>query len=482
LPTGLTSPAHYTDFKTTHTNNNFGAGNLLINPSFGTPQYPGYLPRTVIINMLDSNTALNTNLALYVNGQQNLRHALEGDTSHVKVMVWDSVNNGRIKWRHADSLADRDWLIYGTNNKIPKSIGDHIYTQNKVNIEAAGSGSVAPALLNVNQDNGIGTHVRVTGVGDGVIARINNGTGVLGSTFAGIGVRGSSPQGPMNYAIYSDGDLYINGIGTGSNGIFYTSDAQFKTNIDTLTNALGIIQQLQPKSFFFDTANTVNMRFSQQKQYGFIAQDVEQFLPELVEMKTKPAEYDSLGNLLFTSATFKTLNYNAFFALLTRATQQQNDTIDVLKNELQTQKTNTDSLANELATLKQQFTQMKNCLQPLLNFLCGNNNISKIENLEDVMNIINVELSNGDAIVLEQNVPNPFNENTSIKYYIPENINYAQIIFTDMQGRIIKTVDINQTGHGQLKVYATNLSQGIYQYSILVDGKVIDTKKMVVEK
>lgn len=51
-----------------------------------------------------------------------------------------------------------------------------------------------------------------------------------------------------------------------------------------------------------------------------------------------------------------------------------------------------------------------------------------------------------------------------------------------MHGRIIKTVDIKQSGHGQLKVYAANLSQGIYQYSIVVDGKVMDTKKMVVEK
>ncbi|WKZ76683.1 MAG: T9SS type A sorting domain-containing protein [Vicingaceae bacterium] len=65
---------------------------------------------------------------------------------------------------------------------------------------------------------------------------------------------------------------------------------------------------------------------------------------------------------------------------------------------------------------------------------------------------------------------------------MPENNNYAQLVFTDMQGRIIKTVDIKQSGKGQLKVYAANLSQGIYQYSIVVDGKVIDTKKMLVEK
>jgi hypothetical protein len=479
LPTGLNSPAHYTDFKTTHTNNNFGAGNLLINPSFGTNIYPGFKPKAVIINMLDSNTALNTDLALYVNGQQNLRYALEGDTNHVKVMVWDSVNNGRIKWRHADSLADRDWLIYGTTNKIPHSVDDHIYTRNKVNIEAAGTGSVAPALLNVNQSTGMGAHVRVTGVGDGVVARINDGTGVLGSTFAGVGVRGVSPIGPTNYAVYSDGDLFVNGDVTANN---YFSDSLLKTNIDTIGNAISIVSQLKPKSFYYDTLNNLNINFPAEKQYGFMAQDVSQILPELVTTKIKPAEFDTLGNIVIPATPVKRLNYNAFFALLVRAMQQQDDTIDVLKSELQTQKTNTDSLANELATLKQQFTQMKNCLQPLLNFLCGNNNLSKIENMEQLMNIINVELSNGDAIVLEQNVPNPFNEQTSIKYYIPDNINYAQIIFTDMHGRIIKTVDINQTGHGQLKVYAANLSQGIYQYSILVDGKVIETKKMVVEK
>ncbi|CAG0976124.1 MAG: T9SS type A sorting domain-containing protein [Bacteroidetes bacterium] len=293
---------------------------------------------------------------------------------------------------------------------------------------------------------------------------------------------GSSPQGTGNYAIYSDGNLYINGIGTGNNGQFYASDQQFKTNIDTITNASAIISQLAPKSFFYDTLNALNMRFSPKKQYGFIAQDVEQFMPELVGSTTKPAEYDSLGNLLYPAVTFKTMNYNAYFAILTKALQEQSDSIIKINSLNNSQQSSIDSLTTALNNLSQQFTQMKNCLQPLLNFLCGNNNNSKIENLEEVMNIINVELSHGDAIVLEQNVPNPFNENTSINYYIPENTGYAQIIFTDMQGRIIKTVDINQTGHGQLKVYAAHLSQGIYQYSIVVDGKIIDTKKMLVEK
>jgi len=270
------------------------------------------------------------------------------------------------------------------------------------------------------------------------------------------------------WAGYFDGNVWIDGAGYVMGGNLITSDQQFKTNIDTITNASSIIAQLQPKSFFFDTLNTYDIPFSSKKQYGFIAQDVEPILPELVSQVTRPAKYDSIGNIITPSVSFKNMNYNAYIALLTKGMQEQKVLID---------------------SLQSQITTLTNCLQPLITQLCGNNNMMKSNNqnnneqdIAEILNTINVKLSNGDAIVLEQNVPNPFNENTSIKYYIPENINYAQIIFTDMQGRIIKTVDIKQTGHGQLKVYVANLSQGIYQYSILVDGKVIDTKKMVVEK
>ncbi len=218
-------------------------------------------------------------------------------------------------------------------------------------------------------------------------------------------------------------------------------------------------------------------------------------MPELVSQTTKPAEYDSLGNMMIPKISFKTLNYNAFIAILTKGMQQQNDSIQKLDSLVQNldslnnkQNNKIDSLENALNNLAQQVQQMQNCI----NQLCGNNNMnnnkqnngsnSNNPQNNELGNTINVELSHGDAIVLEQNVPNPFAENTSINYYIPENNNYAQLIFTDMHGRIIKTVDIKQSGKGQLRVYAANLSQGIYQYSIVVDGKIIDTKKMLVEK
>ena len=89
------------------------------------------------------------------------------------------------------------------------------------------------------------------------------------------------------------------------------------------------------------------------------------------------------------------------------------------------------------------------------------------------------DLSNGEAIVLDQNVPNPFAESTTISYFIPDDIKTAQLIFTDNTGRVMKTVDIQAKGKGMLKVYAQDLSSGIYSYTLIADGKTIDSKKMI---
>lgn len=53
------------------------------------------------------------------------------------------------------------------------------------------------------------------------------------------------------------------------------------------------------------------------------------------------------------------------------------------------------------------------------------------------------------------------------------------MIFTTNEGKIMKIVDITKKGHGEITVYANDLSAGIYQYTLVVDGKNIETKKMI---
>jgi hypothetical protein len=83
------------------------------------------------------------------------------------------------------------------------------------------------------------------------------------------------------------------------------------------------------------------------------------------------------------------------------------------------------------------------------------------------------------AILLDQNVPNPFTEKTSISYSLPEDVAEAQIVFSDVRGRVVKTVVLEQRGEGELTAYTATLNKGFYTYSIVVDGKVIDTKRMI---
>ena len=55
----------------------------------------------------------------------------------------------------------------------------------------------------------------------------------------------------------------------------------------------------------------------------------------------------------------------------------------------------------------------------------------------------------------------------------------AQILFYDVLGKQINNVVITTRGAGQLNVYANDLTNGVYSYTLIVDGQIVDTKKMV---
>ena len=50
-----------------------------------------------------------------------------------------------------------------------------------------------------------------------------------------------------------------------------------------------------------------------------------------------------------------------------------------------------------------------------------------------------------------------------------------------IDGKTIIALDIKEKGQGSLNVFANDLSSGIFSYSLVVDGKIIETKKMIKE-
>lgn len=83
---------------------------------------------------------------------------------------------------------------------------------------------------------------------------------------------------------------------------------------------------------------------------------------------------------------------------------------------------------------------------------------------------------------LDQNIPNPFNTNATIGYYLPNKITTASIYVYDMNGVQLKSYLITEKGNGNITIQGSELTAGMYLYALIADGKVIDTKRMILTK
>lgn len=81
--------------------------------------------------------------------------------------------------------------------------------------------------------------------------------------------------------------------------------------------------------------------------------------------------------------------------------------------------------------------------------------------------------------VLFQNAPNPFSSQSIVKCIIPEDVKYASLYLYDYNGRQIKSRIITERGNVQIAIDGNELTPGIYLYSLITDGEMIDTKRMV---
>ncbi|MCB0724367.1 MAG: T9SS type A sorting domain-containing protein [Ignavibacteriae bacterium] len=85
---------------------------------------------------------------------------------------------------------------------------------------------------------------------------------------------------------------------------------------------------------------------------------------------------------------------------------------------------------------------------------------------------------------LEQNYPNPFNPSTTIKFGIPRQ-GLVSLKVYDMSGReVANLINNRKMNAGQVtqRFDGSSLSSGVYFYSLVVDGELIATKKMVLVK
>ncbi|HLP22038.1 MAG TPA: tail fiber domain-containing protein, partial [Chitinophagales bacterium] len=98
-------------------------------------------------------------------------------------------------------------------------------------------------------------------------------------------VQGNAPK---YYAGYFNGDVHATGTVT------WVSDARFKNNAENIEGryALATLQKLEPKSYTFNRDAYPYLTLPQGNQYGLLAQDLEQVLPNLVSDIIHPETTD----------------------------------------------------------------------------------------------------------------------------------------------------------------------------------------------
>ncbi|MEO8150389.1 MAG: tail fiber domain-containing protein [Bacteroidia bacterium] len=268
-------------------------------------------------------------------------------------------------------------------------------------------------------------------------------------------------------------------------GMWTTSDGRFKTNITDEVKGLEFIKKLHPVVYNFDTkkfdeflmqnmsderkqermkgvdyAPSTNMR-----QTGFVAQEVEQ--------AAKDCGYNFSGvHHAETKEDNWSLSYEKFVVPLVKSVQEL-DAINTVKDEqIKNLQTANDEMKNEIAQMKammQQFNQSLNeCCN---NFQSSNGNVQ-----------LAIGNHQNDVAKLEQNQPNPFNENTIIRFYIPLSAKNALVKIADANSKEIKSVEIAERGASQITISSNTLAAGVYTYRLIVDGKAVDTKKMTLTK
>lgn len=261
---------------------------------------------------------------------------------------------------------------------------------------------------------------------------------------------------PYNNA---NGAAYFNGNVVFGAGVTSISDKKFKENIEGIDNALEMINKLSPATYTFKGRDAFpSFTFSAGKQYGFIAQELEKVIPELVEEKVNPAQYDKEGKKIADAVPFKGIEYTELIPILTAGIQEQQSIIskqqviiDDLQADIVEQKNKIDELEERLKAMEMNLAGIN-----------GNENTS--------------------VAVLYQNTPNPTSGNTEIRYKLPLQSVSANITIYDMNGRQIRTIELSGSGEGYVNVSTSELESGIYLYSLIINGQEADTKRMVISK
>jgi len=235
-------------------------------------------------------------------------------------------------------------------------------------------------------------------------------------------------------------------------GTWLLSDSTEKSDFKPITNALEKLTQIKGYTYKYSNQQLANVDSSLNGRYlGFKAQEIKDILPEVV---SKP-DFDSVYYV----------NYGQIAALLVEGVKSVNKTVDSLSNKITELQNNYSILINQNQNLNNDLIELKN----RMDFCCPPQS-----NEGAIMGSLNVK----NSFKIQ---PNPVQNVADIILHIEKPNSNIKILLTDLSGKIIlskKYEGINKKN----QLDFSNLSNGIYHCSLVIDDNIVETKSIIHEK
>jgi hypothetical protein len=493
LAAGIIAAMAFSNYAHAQTNTSYGANSLNIggvdNVAFGLESmYTGGAPTTGTQNAAVGRAAMNRNTSgsdnaamgawsLFYNTTGSGNAATGSDALQNNTTGNNNVANGfsalftNISGSYNVATGYRA-LYSDSTGGYNTATGAYALTSNATASYNSGFGYQALQAAKMNNNTAMGfrsSYLTTTGTDNtssGFVALYNNSTG---SNNTAIGSAADVSTGTLSNATSLGSGAVVNAnnkvrIGNanvtvieGQVSFTAVSDGRFKTNIkEEDVKGLEFIKKLRPVVYNLEAKKltefwTKNMPDSIRRKYlsqdftaatnmrqsGFIAQEVEKAAKEVNYnfngVHVPESDNDNYG-----------LAYSDFVVPLVKGMQEQQKMIEDQK-------------------------QMIEKLQKQVNdLLKGKGSTTGIDQIPVT------------GASMEQNAPNPFSHETVIKFNLPAQIGNAYMTVYDLSGKQIKTLPISQRGSSSITITSDQLEAGIYIYSIIADGNLVDSKRMVV--
>ena len=281
------------------------------------------------------------------------------------------------------------------------------------------------------------------------------GNNVGGAVTATYGVRGraqSTVAGAKCYGVYGMAAVdtnswagYFQGKVRATNymmaSMYYTySDASIKAGVENLEQAdvSTKLAALVPRRYHYTPEAQERFGLPVGEQFGFVAQEVEAVVPELVVVSRMPEELDSSGTVIYPEMEIKAVNYQELIPLLVQGYQQQQATI---------------------AQLQQQVAQC-----------CASDQGMAPQGYK-------VEPDDPAGDLQEQRlliIPNPVADITTLEYYVPKAGKVSLSVSTS-DGKPLGSLREEQAEPGAYSYpwNTTKLAAGTYFCTYMLDGQVV---------